>query len=209
MRIDIYPAGGGDVPSFSHDLDLQLGQCVTLRFADLVACGAFEGHADIWLPWQRDTQFYPRQVDCVPYVRNAFYEAATHCGSGASNISVENAYFRKAATRIFARLHCGPDLQSEAIIVYPTCGHPSPHVSLTEVGLIRRDGKMLMREINVPRNGILHATVRDLFSEAPAFLGEETSCVLRLSDKEVRLWGFHLTKTRHDTGLAMDHFFGG
>jgi len=68
---------------------------------------------------------------------------------------------------------------------------------------------MLMREINVPRNGILHATVRDLFSEAPAFLGEETSCVLRLSDKEVRLWGFHLTKTRHDTGLAMDHFFGG
>ena len=209
LRVDIFSASGSDQPVLRHDIGLKRGACVTLDFADLLSETTFEGHATVSVPWQSDDHAYPRQVDCIPYIRKNSYEASTHIGSGAHNIAVENAYFRKAGTRIFARLHCGPSLRSEAVIIYPTCGHPSPATSSTEVALIRGDGENLVREINVPRNGMLRLEVDDILGEESSFLGEDTSCTLRLADRKVRLWAFHVTHPNGGDGIAMDHFFGG
>lgn len=202
VTVDLFPGEGAAEPQLALEFELVPGESRTIDFADLVPEG-FLGHARVWLRHRDDREAYPRQVDCIPYVRRHGFEAATHVGSGAFNLAQDNDYFRQLKTRIFARLQRG---RTQALLIYPTCGHASPEASDTQVTLLRPDGQSMSAQVSVPRNGVLRLDVPQLF---PDYDGQDEVFTLRLEDRTVRLIAFHLTEHPGSGALAMDHFFGG
>ena len=219
--IDVYPAEGSEKPMVRREVTLTPGECLNLDISNWLGVRDFFGQAVAWIPWTEQTDAFPRQIDWLPFIRSIRVQldsnvgnrrvmmASSHVGSAVYNVQTKNDYFRPLGTRIFSRMHCGPDVRSELILTYPTSGQNSQKYSDTDVTVCRADGKSVVHAFKVPRNGCCRLDLCEEFEDVAALLKGETSYTVRCQDKQVRLVGFHLTRVRGGAGIAMDHLFGG